>query len=152
MSDMVHSRSDIDSDHTHHDHTHGAVDPALLSTERGIWAIKWSLSAWAPRPFFKWSSSCFQEVWRYLPTRFTTLPTQRRPFRYGLRLHWGGTRFSRFTYGFGRVEDLAGVTIVLTILFSALVAGYVSINAFSSTHCRAFMGRGDCIDDWFPWQ
>jgi cation diffusion facilitator family transporter len=32
----------------------------------------------------------------------------------------------RFTYGFGRAEDLAGVFIVLMILFSALVAGYES--------------------------
>ncbi len=34
----------------------------------------------------------------------------------------------RFTYGYGRVEDLAGVIIVLTILFSAIVAGYASID------------------------
>lgn len=34
----------------------------------------------------------------------------------------------RFTYGLGRVEDLAGVAIVLTILFSAVVAGYKSID------------------------
>lgn len=34
----------------------------------------------------------------------------------------------RFTYGYGRVEDLAGVAVVFTILFSALVAGYESIN------------------------
>jgi cation diffusion facilitator family transporter len=33
----------------------------------------------------------------------------------------------RFTYGHGRVEDLAGVLIVLIILFSAVVAGYESI-------------------------
>jgi len=33
----------------------------------------------------------------------------------------------QFTYGLGRVEDLAGVIIVLTILFSAVVAGYESI-------------------------
>ncbi|CAI8022916.1 Probable cation efflux system protein Rv2025c [Geodia barretti] len=32
----------------------------------------------------------------------------------------------RFTYGYGRVEDLAGIAIVLTILFSAIVAGYES--------------------------
>lgn len=25
-----------------HDHTHGTLDPALLSTQRGIWALKWS--------------------------------------------------------------------------------------------------------------
>jgi divalent metal cation (Fe/Co/Zn/Cd) transporter len=29
---------------------------------------------------------------------------------------------ARFTYGLGRVEDLAGITIVAIILFSALVA------------------------------
>src|SRR5262249_28106008 len=33
----------------------------------------------------------------------------------------------RFTYGYGRVEDLAGVAVVLTILASAIVAGYESI-------------------------
>lgn len=36
----------------------------------------------------------------------------------------------RFTYGYGRVEDLAGIFVVLTILFSALVAGYESIDRF----------------------
>ena len=35
---------------------------------------------------------------------------------------------STFTYGFGRVEDLAGISIVLVILASALVAGYESID------------------------
>src|SRR6266540_1343750 len=33
----------------------------------------------------------------------------------------------RFTFGYGRVEDLAGVAIVLTILASAFIAGYESI-------------------------
>ena len=36
----------------------------------------------------------------------------------------------RFTFGYGRVEDLAGVTIVFVILFSAIVAGYESIDRF----------------------
>jgi len=34
-----------------------------------------------------------------------------------------------FTYGYGRVEDFAGLAIVLIILFSALVAGYEAIVA-----------------------
>jgi cation diffusion facilitator family transporter len=33
----------------------------------------------------------------------------------------------RFTFGYGRVEDLAGVMVVLVILFSAVVAGYEAI-------------------------
>jgi cation diffusion facilitator family transporter len=37
----------------------------------------------------------------------------------------GGSR--RFSFGYGRVEDLAGVMVVLIILFSAIVAGYQAI-------------------------
>jgi cation diffusion facilitator family transporter len=33
----------------------------------------------------------------------------------------------RFSYGYGRVEDLAGVMIVLVILASAVVAGYLAV-------------------------
>ena len=35
---------------------------------------------------------------------------------------------ARFTYGYGRVEDLAGVAIVLIILASAIVAGWQAID------------------------
>ena len=38
---------------------------------------------------------------------------------------WGSSR--RFTFGYGRVEDLAGVVVVLIILFSAIVAGYQAV-------------------------
>ena len=34
----------------------------------------------------------------------------------------------RFTFGYGRVEDLAGVVVVLIILFSAVVAGYQAVD------------------------
>src|SRR5207248_10618641 len=36
----------------------------------------------------------------------------------------------KFTYGYGRVEDLAGMAIVLTILASAVVAGYETAQRF----------------------
>ena len=36
-------------------------------------------------------------------------------------------RSRRFTYGLGRVEDFAGILIILTILASALVAAYESV-------------------------
>jgi cation diffusion facilitator family transporter len=36
----------------------------------------------------------------------------------------------RFTYGLGRVEDFAGLAIVLTVLVSAVVAAYVSVRRF----------------------
>ena len=34
----------------------------------------------------------------------------------------------RFPFGYGRFEDLAGVLVVLIILFSAIVAGYEAID------------------------
>jgi divalent metal cation (Fe/Co/Zn/Cd) transporter len=34
---------------------------------------------------------------------------------------------SRFPYGYGRIEDLAGVAVVLTIFASAAVAAYESM-------------------------
>jgi len=37
---------------------------------------------------------------------------------------------NRFTSGYGRVDDLAGIAIVLTILASAIAAGYESIYRF----------------------
>jgi len=45
-----------------------------------------------------------------------------------------------FTYGYGRVEDFAGLAIVLIILLSALVAGYEAIARL--THPRPVMQLG----------
>jgi cation diffusion facilitator family transporter len=45
---------------------------------------------------------------------------------------WSPSR--RFPYGYGRVEDLAGVAIVLTIVLSALWAGYESITRLVHPH------------------
>jgi cation diffusion facilitator family transporter len=45
-----------------------------------------------------------------------------------------------FTYGYGRVEDLAGIAIVLVILFSALVAGYEAIDRFISPQPIGYLG------------
>ena len=37
------SQWDGHDDHGHdHGHTHGVVDPTIATTDRGIWAIKWS--------------------------------------------------------------------------------------------------------------
>src|SRR5262249_25604271 len=44
--DGHHRHDDGEDDHSHgaggHGHTHGVIDPSLSSSERGIWAIKWS--------------------------------------------------------------------------------------------------------------
>jgi cation diffusion facilitator family transporter len=41
---------------------------------------------------------------------------------------------NRFTYGYGRVEDLAGIVVVFAIFISGVVVGYESLSRFSTPH------------------
>jgi cation diffusion facilitator family transporter len=117
--------------HPAHAHTHGAIDPSILSTERGIWAIKWSFVGLFATAVFQvvvvlrsGSVALLADTIHNVGDAATAIPLW-VAFTLGRR-----KPSKRFTYGLGRVEDLAGVTIVLIILLSALVAGYLSIDRF----------------------
>jgi cation diffusion facilitator family transporter len=112
-----------------HGHTHGVIDPMIATTSRGIWAIKWSFvllaltaAAQLVIVFISGSVALLADTIHNIGDAVTAIPlwvafilARRKPSR-------------TFTYGLGRVEDLAGLFIVAIILFSALVAGYQSIN------------------------
>ena len=114
-----------------HGHTHGVVDSSILTSERGIWAIRWSFlvlffTALIQIYVYYRSSSVglladtihnFSDAATAIPLWIAFTLSRRRPSH-------------RFPYGLGRVEDLAGVTIVFVILFSAVAAGYQSIQRF----------------------
>ncbi len=82
MNDMGEQEGTREHGHGGHGHSHGMVDPSITTSERGLWAIKWSFVLLAITAAF----------------------------------------------GFGRVEDLAGLAVVLTILASAVAAGYEAID------------------------
>jgi len=117
--------------HNAHVHTHGAIDQSIFTTQRGILAIKWSFFGLLATALFQFviillsgSVALLADTIHNFGDAATAIPlwiaftlARRKPS-------------NRFTYGYGRVEDLAGVAIVLTILFSAIVAGYVSIDRF----------------------
>lgn len=112
-----------------HFHIHGAIDPAIFTTQRGIWAVKWSfwlLLATALLQAFTvgitGSMALMADTIHNIGDAATAIPLW-IAFR---AAQWKPSR--RFTYGFGRVEDLAGVVIVLTILSSAIFAGYKSVD------------------------
>jgi len=116
--------------HDHdHGHTHGAVDPSIATSERGIWAVKWS---------FVWLfiTALLQVVVVVLSGSVALLSDTIHNFGDALTAAplWVAFAFTRlgasrrFTFGYGRVEDLAGVMVVLIILFSAMVAGYQAID------------------------
>jgi len=112
-----------------HGHTHGVIDPSIAATDRGIWAVKWSfvimiVTAAIQLTVVLWSGSValFADTIHNFGDATTAIPLwiafnlARRPAT------------KRFTYGLGRVEDIAGVLIVLIILASAIVAGYEAIS------------------------
>jgi cation diffusion facilitator family transporter len=114
-----------------HGHTHGAIDPSITISERGIWAIKWSfvglfITALIQIVVFYFSHSVglLADTIHNFGDAATAIPL----WVAFVLARWKPSR--RFTYGYGRVEDLAGVAIVLTITFSAIVAGYETVQRF----------------------
>jgi cation diffusion facilitator family transporter len=108
--------------HSHH-HSH-VVDPSIISTERGIWAVKWSFVTALLQVvvvFFSGSMALLADTIHNIGDAVTSLPLW---FAFVLA---GKEASKRFSYGYGRVEDLAGLFIVMIILASALFTGYESI-------------------------
>lgn len=115
--------------HRYDIHTHGVIDTAILTTQRGIWAVKWSFLGLLATAVFQvvivfvsGSVALLADTIHNFGDAATAIPLW---FAFTLA-KWPPNK--RFTYGYGRVEDLAGVAIVLIITFSAIAAGYQSIN------------------------
>jgi cation diffusion facilitator family transporter len=117
--------------HGHGDdgHTHGTVDPTIATSERGIWAIKWSFLMLMVTALVQvvvvllsGSVALLSDTIHNFGDAATAIP---------LGIAFALTRLGasrRFTFGYGRVEDLAGVIVVLIILFSAVVAAYQAVD------------------------
>ncbi|MGH9531851.1 MAG: cation diffusion facilitator family transporter [Terriglobales bacterium] len=117
------------ADHKPHSHAHHVgVDPTITTSARGIWAVKWSfigLTATAAVQVIvvvlSGSVALLADTIHNFGDAATAIPL-------GVAFMFARKKASpRFPFGYGRVEDLAGVLVVLTILFSAVVAGYEAI-------------------------
>lgn len=113
---------------TPHSHTHhaAALDPALAN-ERGIWALKVSLVGLLITAIFQvfivaisGSVALLADTLHNFSDALTAVPLW-LAFALARR-----ARNRRYTYGYGRAEDLAGAFIVLMIFASALVVFYES--------------------------
>jgi len=122
-------------------HTHGVIDASITTTSRGIWAIKWSFVILAITTalqivvvIMSSSVALLADTIHNLADATTAIPlwvafvlVRRPPSKV-------------FNYGLGRVEDLAGIAIVLIILFSAVFAGYEAFNRLLHPQPIAFLG------------
>jgi len=112
-----------------HSHT-GAkkIDETMESNARGIWALKISFLALGITAalqmiivFLSGSVALLADTIHNFADAGTSIPLW---IAFGLTQR-GASR--RFTYGYGKTEDVAGVIIVLIIFSSACVAGYESV-------------------------
>jgi cation diffusion facilitator family transporter len=141
---VAHHHADLSSHphgHAGHSHLHGLADPAIVTTARGIWALKWSCVGLLVTAGFQlvvvmFSGSValladtlhnFGDAATALPLWVAFVLARRKPTE-------------RFTYGLGRFEDLAGLMIVLIMALSALVAGYEAVVRLFHPRPVAYLG------------
>src|SRR5215203_1666499 len=130
--------NDHSEQHEHgqvHDHTHGAVNPSVATSERGIWALKWSFVALVATALVQavvvvlsGSVALLADTVHNVGDALTALPLG-AAFVLGRR-----PPSRRFPYGLGRTEDLAGIAVVLIILFSSGYAAYEAIDRLINPH------------------
>ena len=125
-----------------HSHdTADSVDAALEASRDGIRAVKISLlvllataGAQALVVLYTGSVALLADTIHNFSDALTAVPLW-IAFRLGRR---PATR--RYTYGYGRAEDLAGVFIVAMIALSAVVAGYESIRRLADPQPVSHLG------------
>lgn len=129
-----HHQHDHDHPLDHHyegigGHSHDMLDYSVLDSERGIRAVKWSFAGLMITALLQAFVVILSGSIALLADTIHNFGDAATAIPLGIAFvlaKWKPSK--RFTYGYGRVEDLAGIIIVLIILFSALVAGYESIS------------------------
>ena len=133
-------KSQFGHQHGGHGHSHDTLASYANATERGIWAVKWSFVGMMVTAViqvvivvFTGSVALLADTIHNFTDAGVTIPlwvafilARRRPS-------------IRFTYGLGRVEDLAGVAIVLAILFSAIFVAYESVDRLLNPRDISFL-------------
>ena len=108
---------------------HGVFEPGIFTTQKGIRAIQWSFLGLLATAVLQLVIAILSGSMALLSDTIHNFGDAGTsvPLWIAFRLaRWEPTK--RFTYGFGRIEDLAGVVIVLIITLSAIVAGWESIH------------------------
>ncbi|ESW64577.1 cation transporter [Mesorhizobium sp. LSJC277A00] len=124
-----------------HGHTHGVIDATIATTDRGIWAVKWSFVILAMTAALQMAVVLVSRSVALLADTIHNIGDTTTAIPLWIAFMLARRKPSRtFSYGLGRVEDLAGIIIVLIILFSAIVAGYQAIERLVSPQAVTHLG------------
>lgn len=128
MSNKHSHHSDQEHDHGDHGHSHDRINPSIATSARGIWAVKWSFVGLVITALIQLAIVYVSHSVALLADTIHNFGDAATAIPLGVAFVFARrSATKRFTYGFGRVEDLAGVMVVFTIFTSAIVAGYESI-------------------------
>src|SRR5437868_1357885 len=102
------------SDAHGHGHSHGRIDPTIAASDRGIWAVKWSFvvlfiaaSIQLAIVLLSNSISLLADTIHNFGDAGTAIPL-------GIAFLFSKKKATnRFSYGYGRFEDFAGILVVL---------------------------------------
>ncbi len=124
-----------------HPHTHGAIEPAVLDTQCGIRAVNSSSFLLLVTGVLQVivvllsnSAALLADAIHNLADVATAVPL----WIAFVLSRWKPT--NRFTYGYGRVEDLAGLMVIMVITLSGVASGYVAINRLFHPQPIAYIG------------
>jgi divalent metal cation (Fe/Co/Zn/Cd) transporter len=138
VAEPASSRRHRRGDHRHphapgHQHTHGLADPGILAAARGIRAVQWSFVGLCVTAGLQLAIVTVSGSVALLADTIHNFADAATAIPLGIAFACARLAPSRrFPYGYGRVEDLAGVLVVLTILASASVAGYQATRSSGS--------------------
>ncbi len=128
MNEHHHDHEGRHDRHADHGHAHGVVDASITTSDRGLWAVKWSFLGLGLTAAIQIAVVLLSGSVALLADTIHNISDAATAIPLAIAFLFGRLKPSqRFSFGYGRVEDIAGVLVVLTILFSALVAGYLAI-------------------------
>ena len=102
--------------HRGHGQTHGVVDPSIATTDRGLWALKLSFVGLMVTAAIQVVVVVLSGSVGLLADTIHNFADAATAIPLGIAFWLARSgRSRRFTYGLGRVEDFAGILIILTI-------------------------------------
>jgi cation diffusion facilitator family transporter len=113
----------------------------IVATARGMWALKWSCAGLLVTACFQLILMVFSGSVALLVDTIHNVSDAATALRLWVAFVLARRKpTERFTYGLGRLEDLAGLVIVLIMALSALVAGYEAIIRLFHPRPVAYLG------------
>src|SRR5215216_3906900 len=92
--------------HEEHGHTHGTIDPTILTTGRGIRAVKWSFVVLFATTLIQITIFYFSNSVALLADTIHNLGDACTAIPLGIAFLFARKKSTkRFTYGYGRIED-----------------------------------------------